>query len=124
MRWPLWLLATALLLKAAMPWLASEAADWQGKTAFQICSVHGISIDAAAADNDASRRDNAPASQREEHCALSAIGALATGAPPATSPLSVLSCEASVLRTHAPSQAPDACGVWIARLKHGPPDLS
>lgn len=118
-RWPVWVFAAALLLKAAMPWLASESAQLQGKTAFEICSVHGVSIDAASAGKDMPAPERS--SQRSEHCALTALGALATAEAPLLSPIPVLVHEAGRPRSHTASDAPDASATWIARRKHGPP---
>lgn len=125
-------LALMLLLKAALPWLAVGAAQAQGKTLVEVCTVYGVKtvvLDAAgevrgdAADPGDSHTDTVtPAS---EHCALAgmvthAAPGAATAAlgralpdeglpPPATAP---------------PRAALDATAVWAARLHRAPPFLN
>lgn len=41
-RWALWVFAAALLLKAAMPLLATLSAHVQGKAVAEVCSVSGV----------------------------------------------------------------------------------
>jgi hypothetical protein len=43
-RWALWVFAAALLLKSAMPWLASASAQLQGKTLVEVCTVYGVAL--------------------------------------------------------------------------------
>jgi hypothetical protein len=103
-----------------MPSLASVSAQMQGKPLVEICSVYGVSQLPLAGD------DHEPAPQHAsdhggEHCALTALTALATAEQSPHAPAAVALRDAETLRAHAPSQAPDACAVWVARLKHGPP---
>ena len=43
-RWALWAFAMALLLKAAMPLIATASAELQGKTLVEVCTVYGVSL--------------------------------------------------------------------------------
>jgi hypothetical protein len=119
-RWALWLFAAALLLKAAMPMLASASAHAQGKAVVEVCTVYGVSL--VALDG----QDPAPASDHlvdhgAQHCALGALAALIE--PPADAAIALPSPQpAESTRFGQPQRlAPDASAAWIARLKHGPP---
>jgi hypothetical protein len=121
-RWALWAFAMALLLKAAMPLLATASAELQGKTLVEVCTVYGVSL--VPLEGQGQEPAPAPMSQHGgDHCALTALAALAAPEP-------LLALEAPALhespapRAHPSSQAPDACATWVARLKHGPPILS
>lgn len=121
--WALWAFAVALLLKAAMPLLATASAELQGKTLVEVCTVYGVSL--VPLDGQGGEPAPEPMAQHGgEHCALTALAALALPEPPslilAPAPLR----EASAPRAHPSSQAPDVCATWVARLKHGPPVLS
>jgi hypothetical protein len=119
-RWALWVFAAALLLKAAMPMLASASAHAQGKAVVEVCTVYGVSL--VALDG----QDPAPASDHlvdhgPQHCGLSALTALIE--PPAHVAVALPS---PLPADHAPPAqarplAPDASAAWVARLKHGPP---
>jgi len=111
----------ALLLKAAVPMLASVSAQAQGKTLVEVCTVYGVAT--VALDGSLSKPvpDHGTAHQGD-HCALTALMALAppdapAPAVPPAQPLVAQPC------FHPSSQAPDACATWVARLKHGPPAL-
>lgn len=119
-RWALWVFAAALLLKAAMPMLASASAHAQGKAVVEVCTVYGVSL--VALDG----QDPAPASDHlvdhgDPHCALSALTALIE--PPADAATALPSPRPAdgAQPMHARPLAPDASAVWVARLKHGPP---
>lgn len=121
-RWALWAFAMALLLKAAMPLLATASAELQGKTLVEVCTVYGVSF--VPLDGPGGEPAPEPMAQHGgDHCALTALAALAAPEP-------LLALEARALhevpapRAHPSSQAPDACATWVARLKHGPPILS
>ncbi|MEO8059890.1 MAG: hypothetical protein ABI671_16370 [Burkholderiales bacterium] len=121
-RWALWAFAMALLLKAAMPLLASASAELQGKTLVEVCTVYGVSL----VPLDGERQEPAPepmAQHAGDHCALTALAALAAPEPPLVLEAPAVH-ESPAPRAHAASQAPDACATWVARLKHGPPILS
>src|SRR5262245_44245113 len=77
-RWPLFLLIGLLLLKSAMPWLASVAAQSQGRDLVEICTEHGVRL--MAAENAAKPP---PAAQQlpsatNDHCPLNGLSALAS----------------------------------------------
>jgi len=122
-RWALWVFAAALLLKAAMPFLATASAQIQGKTLFEVCTVYGVSMAAPAGDSQDPASDQG-AAHGGEHCALTALTALATPEPPVFEVAAVPARETAAPRAHPSSQAPDACATWVARLKHGPPALA
>lgn len=122
-RWALWVFAAALLLKAAMPLLASASAQLQGKTLVEVCTVYGVSLVPLGAQWQEPAPGQASA-HASEHCALTALTALAAPEPPMLASDPVLLRETSKSRAHPSSQAPDACATWVARLKHGPPTVS
>jgi hypothetical protein len=119
----IWVFAAALLLKSAMPWLASASAQMQGKTLVEVCTVYGVSL-VPVGDAGREPAPDHPSAHGSEHCALSALTALAQVDPPALATAPVLPRDASPPRAHLSSQAPDACATWVARLKHGPPVLA
>ena len=119
-RWALWVFAAALLLKSAMPWLASASAQMQGKTLVEVCTVYGVSL-VVQAGGAIEPAPGHPSDHGSEHCALTALTVLAQLEPPALAPAMVPLRGASPPRAHRSSQAPDACATWVARLKHGPP---
>lgn len=120
-RWALWAFALALLLKAAMPMLASASAQAQGKTVVEVCTVYGVSL----VPLDDGAPTNAPADHAADHaadhCALNALPALAALDAPA------VAVAPAALQVHdasppvARGAAPDACARWVAGLHHGPP---
>jgi hypothetical protein len=123
-RWAVWAFALALLLKAAVPMLASASAQMQGKTLVEVCTVYGV---ATVALDDSGEPKQAPADHAgahgSEHCALSAVLALAAPEPgPVIAALAAAESPALPVRAGAP--IPDAEADWIARLKHGPPSLT
>ena len=122
-RWALWAFAVALLLRAAMPLLATASAELQGKTLVEVCTVYGVSL--VPLESSGQQPANEPMSQHGgEHCVLTALASLAPPEPLALVPAPVPLREAAAPRAHPSSQAPDACATWVARLKHGPPTLS
>ncbi|MGK2897868.1 MAG: hypothetical protein ACSLE9_04180 [Burkholderiaceae bacterium] len=126
-RWALWVFAAALLLKSAMPWLASASAQMQGKTLVEVCSVYGVSLVPLSGQSDDATHLPAPDHASHHgtgHCALSAFAALAGTDRGVPVPLPLPVGDASPRHAHPSSQAPDACATWVARLKHGPPILA
>ena len=119
-RFALWVAVCALLLKAAVPMLASASAQMQGKTLVEVCTVYGVSLVAQAGDTGEPAPDH-PSDHGSEHCALTALTALAPVEPAVFAPAPVALRDAPTPRAHPSSQAPDACASWVARLKHGPP---
>lgn len=121
-RWALWAFALALLLKAAVPLLATASAHAQGKTLVEVCTVYGVSTVALDGHDSAPASGHAPA-HASDHCALS--GLVTLGAPPACSAVFVAAHVASASeRSFSSTSGSDACALWVARLKHGPPSLS
>ena len=94
LRWALWVFAAALLLKAAMPMLASASAHAQGKAVVEVCTVYGVSLVALDGQDPAPASDHL-ADHGDQHCALSALTALVE--PPAGTGL--------VLPTPQPAEA-------------------
>lgn len=125
LRWAAWAFAFALLLKAAVPMLASASAQAQGKTLVEVCTVYGVATVAL----DHTHSEGAPAgpdhagAHGQEHCALTALLALAAFTPqaigaalPSAAPRSL-----ALRNPRSAPPAPDVCATWVARLKHGPP---
>lgn len=126
-RWAFWLLAAALLLNGAMPLLASASAHAQGKSLVEVCTVYGVLL--VAPPQAGSEPGNEPASDHaaphaSEHCALTALATLASPEPPAITTALVLRHKTPALPAYSACEVPDACAIWVARLKHGPPILS
>ena len=120
--WALWVFALALLLKSALPLLASASAQWQGKALVEVCTVYGVAQVAPAGESPAPAGDGAGV-HGAAHCALSALAALATPMPPAQAAWPGRPAPAAPHCAHAPP-APDASASWIARRKHGPPGIA
>ncbi len=116
-RFVLWAAMCALLLKAAVPMLASASAQMQGKALVEVCTVYGVAM---VALGDQSPQPEHGATHASDHCALTALMALA--APGVSTPAVVVVRAAAPpwLGELAPS-APDATAAWAARQKHGPP---
>ena len=122
-RWALWVFAAALLLKAAMPMLASASAHAQGKAVVEVCTVYGVSLVALDGQDPAPAPEHS-AEHGDQHCALNALTALVE--PPLGVPIELpapLFVEPAQ-RVQAPPPTPDASAAWVARLKHGPPALA
>ena len=119
-RWTPWVLAAALLLRAAMPWLASASAEMQGKALVEVCTVYGVSTVAL----DAGDHPQHAAAHHGDLCALTALGALASVAAnaPALAPSRARAAAPLTARRTPPAR--DACATWVARRKHGPPAFS
>jgi hypothetical protein len=123
LRWPLWLFAAALLLKSAMPFLASASAQMQGKALVEVCTVYGVALVPQGGDAQQPPADHGSA-RGGDHCVLTALAALATGAPEAAAPIDAPQGGVEVRLARHASPGPDASAIWVARLKHGPPNLS
>ena len=120
-RWAIWAFAMVLLLKAAVPLLASASAHVQGKALVEVCTVYGV----ATVVLDGQGSQPAPehvAGHAGDHCALT--GLLALAAPELQPPaLPDVPRDDAQQLSHPSIQTPDACATWVARLKHGPPAL-
>ncbi|MBL0728491.1 DUF2946 family protein [Piscinibacter sp. HJYY11] len=118
-RFAVWLFACALLLKAAVPLLASTSAEAQGKALVEVCTVYGVKTIAL----DGEPAPDHQATHAGDHCALSAVMALA--APQLAAADSVAPPVRQVLPApRAATTPPDASTRWRARLKQGPPALA
>ena len=119
-RWAAWAFALVLLLKAAVPMLASASAHVQGKALAEVCTVYGVAT--VALDGQApSPLPDHTAAHGGDHCTLTGLMALAAPEPQPVV-LLVPTRRAALARISHPSpEAPDACVTWVARLKHGPP---
>ena len=119
-RWALWAFAMALLLKAAVPLLASASAQLQGKALAEVCSVYGVATVALDGQDSAPVPGHGSETHGGEHCTLTALMALS--APEVQSAAMPAPQRAdSVPAVHPSPQPPDACAAWVARLKRGPP---
>lgn len=121
-RWAAWAVALVLLLKAAVPLLATASAHAQGKTLVEVCTVYGVATVALDGQDPAPAHDPATP-HAAEHCALGSLVALgATGSLPAAD-IATAAADGTV-RPHVSPPRPDAAATWVARLKHGPPRLA
>ena len=116
-----------MLLKAAMPMLATASAQLQGKTLVEVCTVYGVAtvaLDSPGTDSQTSHsKTNHNADHSGAHCGLS--GQLAGGLDLGSTPLVFAATAASNAPSEcAPADAHDACAAWVARLHHGPPGIS
>ncbi|MBC7993153.1 MAG: hypothetical protein H7Z15_07925 [Rhizobacter sp.] len=118
-RFALWLAMCALLLKAAVPMLASVSAQAQGKTLVEVCTVYGVATVAIDEPGSQPAPVHTPP-HSGDHCTLTAQMAFAA---PEAQPLAAPAVHrgASTVLSHPSPQAPDACATWVSRLKHGPP---
>jgi hypothetical protein len=121
-RWALWAFAAALLLKAAMPWLASASAEMQGKALVEVCTVYGVSL--KPLDHDSHSAPDHGAAHDDAQCSLNALTALGTFTPPSLAPVQGDVRTPSPPVASASSEVPDASAAWVARLRHGPPAIS
>ena len=120
--WAVWGFTLALLLKAAVPLLATASAQLQGKALTEVCTVYGVTTVALDGPDSGPQPqpEHGSAAHGGEHCTLTALmalsapelHALATPVPQRADPAPVF---------YPSPSAPDACATWVARLKHGPP---
>lgn len=121
-RFALWAAVCALLLKAAVPMLASASAQARGLTLVEVCTVYGVATVAIDESGSQPTPEHAQA-HSGDHCALTALMAFAApDAQPLAVPVAQRGAEPTL--SHPSPQAPDACATWVARLKHGPPVLA
>ena len=121
-RWAAWAFALALLLKAAVPMLATASAHAQGLPLAEVCTVYGVATVASPGQDSSPGPDHAAGAHAGEHCTLTALMALAAPeADPLAMPLALNHQGQAALIPRTSSHAPDACATWVARLKHGPP---
>jgi hypothetical protein len=121
-----WAVAASLLLKAAVPLLAAAAAQVQGRTLVEICTVYGVKTvtqgaDIGAPDTGGPGHDTR-ALHGEGHCVLTGLLAL----PGAAAAKATLDAPASACEPRLPALGPPLAVLdknlrWVVRLKHGPP---
>ena len=75
-RWAAWAFALALLLKAAMPLLATGSAHAQGKALVEVCTVYGVATVTLDGNESPPLHDGA-SSHAADHCVLSGLVAFA-----------------------------------------------
>jgi hypothetical protein len=132
-RFVLWAAMCALLLKAAVPLLASVAAQARGVPVAQVCAVYGVALPAAHdvhAGHHHHARHEGPSTGHDQHplathdgdhCALQGLAALAL---PDIGPAAIVPTgrvDTAPPRGHAHAAAAHDCAQWVARLKQGPP---
>ena len=122
-RWALWVFAVALLLKAAMPLLATASAHAQGKTLVEVCTVYGVALLPLSGQGGEPATGHL-ARHGAEACALTALVALASAEFPALGIVPAPAGQAAEVQAHAPPPMCDACAAWAARLQHGPPGVA
>ena len=121
-RCTVWVFALALLLKAAVPLLAAQAAQWQGKALADVCTVYGVATVAADGTNPTAGHEGGVA-HAGEHCALSGWVVLASAGPPSMAvPVQTVATVGQAGATSTWQR--DACAAWAAQLQHGPPVLT
>lgn len=133
-RLALWAVAFALLLKAGVPMAAAMAASLQGVSVPEVCPVYGVALpgpadahahhhhhhhghDGSGPKEDHSKHELAA---HGDHCALTALAAFAGPGDVAVG-IAPAACFAPVLPAGHTESIPDACALWVARMKHGPP---
>jgi hypothetical protein len=132
----LWAAAFALILRAGVPLLAAGAAQMRGVAVADVCEVYGVALPAAAPMHEQGNHAHHHAghaghsdhgshpgdAHSGDHCALTALGALAATYVAVTDHLQA---QANVCDLAAPTRGAihDASATWTARRKHGPPPL-
>ena len=128
----LWAAVFALLLKSAVPAFAAMAAQMQGVAVAEVCPVYGVSLVPAHAEHahhhhlgheHGGKSDDHKAHElaaHGDHCALTALATLA-GPDPIAWVVAPPGLSRATALPHRSEPAPDACALWVARMKHGPP---
>lgn len=115
----------ALLMKAAMPLLATASAQAQGKALVEVCSVYGvttIAVEGGPPSQGSSSDGKVP--HARDHCVVA--GVILLGMPALRSQIGAAPLPALPPFTlpDLSDGGPDAHAMWVARLKHGPPNFS
>ena len=143
-RFALWAVACALVLKSAVPLLASAAAGLQGRPVAEVCDVYGVVMPATdvlhppghrhpghaehgghaghAGESEvpAPHEHKGSSTHGADHCALTALAA--GPLPGSQAILAIASREVSTGgASHVESRFLDACAEWAAQLRHAPP---
>jgi hypothetical protein len=112
-----------LLLNAAVPMLASIAAQAQGKQVGEICSLHGVPSselrNAVSPHDDTGNAGDAST----KHCPLAALAMLAAPTFAVVSTTASISADLPAWSRRGATPH-DAQAAWAARLKHDPPARS
>jgi hypothetical protein len=121
--WWAWIAVAALLLKAAVPLLATASAQAQGKTLVEVCTVYGVATVAlgGAAEAGSDAPVHAVVQHGGDHCTLSSLLAGAIPPPMAMAMPVPLHLAVAIALPVGASCAGDACARWQAGLKQGPP---
>lgn len=120
-RFALWAAVCALLLKAAVPMLATASAALQGKTLVEVCTVYGVATVALDAADETPAPADRPGAHVGEHCVLSGLLAMPSSEAPVSSWPSGHHAQAPPMPPIAADSRPDAQARWVAGLQHGPP---
>lgn len=133
-RFALWAAVCALILKAAVPMFAAGAAQMRGMPVAEICTVYGVELPGASSGEHAHHHhgehsghedhsSHAGAAHSGDHCALTALAALAVPDAAVPALVSGLAAPPDVM-VDSSIAFRDASAAWAARLKHGPPFLA
>lgn len=120
-RWAVWVFAMVLLLKAAVPLLATASAELQGKALAEVCTVYGVITVSLDGQDQPPAPKPSSATHHGQHCTLAALMALSAPELQALAVPPSQRAAASAQAAHRSPQAPDASATWAARLRHGPP---
>jgi hypothetical protein len=135
-RLAVWGAVCGLLLRAAVPLLAAGAAQMRGLPIAEVCPVYGVAMPAAPGSMHADHAhhhgehsgqedhgSHSTAVHTGDHCALTALAVFAAPEPPMQA---VRTAKAGIPELHTEHGAAlcDRCAIWVARLKHGPPNLA
>jgi hypothetical protein len=121
----LWMLAMLLVLKAAVPLLASASAMQRGVALAEVCSVYGVRVGMPHEHADAQSDAPAPKGSDHasgEHCTLTPV--LGSGLLAASAIAAVLLRVPADVRTVQLVDVPplpDASRGWLADRAHAPP---
>jgi hypothetical protein len=118
-RWLGLALSLLVVLQAAMPWLATQAAQMRGVALVEVCTTYGVRTVALDIGSE-----HAPASSAHggEQCLLQAVGFGPAPALRSETPLP-LAAASIIQRPGVAAPAHDATAQWAARLKHSPPPV-
>lgn len=127
-RFALWAVVCALCLKVFVPLLAASASQIRGVPVAEVCTVYGVAPAGGSSENRRAdpwshddRGSHSAAAHSVDHCALTALAALAPANEPTTD---VRPARTGVSAEFAPAASVtrrDACAAWAAQLEHGPP---
>lgn len=118
-----WALALLVLVKAAVPLLATVAAGTRGVDLVEVCSIYGTrTVEVTAQVGDKSAPQTAGHSVADGHCALSSV--LGPAAPSVHAESLAVVARSEALPLHAPLAAPDRADPvlrWLVGRLHAPP---